>query len=109
MLCLFIYSTVVAQIDLIALIAVLIAIGGFIINLISVKQSTKKAKAEHDDKYVSKELLSEKIIAMNVKVISIGKEVDELKRDNQREHDDIKREFVQRLDFIFEWIKEKSK
>lgn len=109
MLCLYFISATTAQIDLWPLLGFLGLVAGIVLNTISVRQSIKKAKIEHDDKYVSKELLNEKTIGMNVQILSISKEVDELKKDNQREHDALKKEFVERLNYIFEWIKEKSK
>lgn len=108
MLCLFIYSANVAQIELWPLLGFLGLVVGIVINAISLKQSIKKSKAEHDDKFVGKELLNEKLIGMNVQVLSISKEVDELKRDNQREHDEIKRDLLKRLDQIWNWIEKRG-
>jgi len=108
MLCVFTYSMVVAQVEVWALMSFLVALCGAIVSIISVRQSIKKAKSEHEDSFARKELLNEKIIAVNLQIMSINKEVDELKRDNQREHDAIKKEFVERVNMIFEWIKQKS-
>lgn len=107
MLCLFIYSTV-AQIELWPLLGFAGMVVGIVLNAISVRQSIKKAKIEHDDKYVSKELLNEKIIGINMKVMSITKEVDELKKDNQREHDQLKKDFNDTVNRIWDWIQKRA-
>jgi uncharacterized protein YbjQ (UPF0145 family) len=49
-----------------------------------------------------------KIDIMDTKITSIQREVYDNKRDNQREHDAIKEEFLSRVNMIFEWIKSKS-
>jgi hypothetical protein len=100
MLCLFIYSTVVAQVDIMALSAILLAAGGFVLNLVSTKQSVKKAKAEHDEKFASKEFVNEKIKVIDVQLTLIDKEMCADRATNLREHDSIKTEFVRQVEGV---------
>jgi hypothetical protein len=55
-----------------------------------------------------KTYIDTKIDIMDLRTTGIEKEISELKRDNQREHDMIKRDFVERVDMIFNWIKKNS-
>lgn len=105
----FIVSAVVAQIDLLAFIAILIAVAGAIINLIALKMSARKANQEHEDKFVRQEILTEKLNGMNTQICSIVKEVNELKHDNQREHDQLKKDFNDTVNRIWDWIQKRAK
>lgn len=100
MLCIFIFSTVVAQIDLMALFAILIAAIGLVLNFVATKQSVKKAKIEHDEKFATKEFVNEKIKVVDVQLTLIDKEMCSDRATNLREHDSIKTEFVRQVEGV---------
>lgn len=52
--------------------------------------------------------IDQQISMMNIYVSNIEREVAELKKDNQREHDEIKRDLLNRLDQIWNWIQKKG-
>jgi hypothetical protein len=54
------------------------------------------------------EYVDNKMKVFDIRLTSLEKEVDDNKKDNQREHDAIKQEFVDRVNMIFEWIKRKA-
>lgn len=49
-----------------------------------------------------------KINVMNVRMTNLEKEVEDNKSDYHRERDEMKKEFIERVNFIWEWIKDKS-
>lgn len=79
----------------------------------------KKAKKEEDDEIASKEYVDNKIETVNLNMknikdtiktnkIAMDKTIEEHLNINLREHDAIKKEFISKVDMIFDWIKEKS-
>lgn len=100
MLCILTYTAVVAQVDIVALIAICVAIGAFVLNLISVKQTAKKMNAEHDDKFATKELLSERLKSVDMQLTLIDKEISADRATNLREHDSIKTDFVRQIESV---------
>lgn len=102
------HQATLAQIDFLGLFAMLIAIIGTLISFFSLKQAIKKAQSEHEETFAKKELMIEKFVAMNLQVMAVNKEVDELKKDNRREHDELKKEFIERLNMIWDWIQKKA-
>lgn len=49
-----------------------------------------------------------KMNVMDIRMANLEKEVSDNKADNQREHDEMKKEFIHRVDQIWNWIKDKA-
>jgi len=100
MLCLFLVTSLPAQIELWPLLGFVGVVITIILNAVSVRQSIKRAKIEHDEKFATKELLDEKIKVVDIQITLMDKEICADRATNLREHDSIKKDIDSKLDSI---------
>lgn len=94
----FIYTTVaeVSKGDY----AIFLAFIGIIINFFALRQSIIKNRREHEERYVTKEQLNEKLKIVDVQLTLIDKDACKDRENNIREHDSIKKDIDSKLDSI---------
>lgn len=94
--------------NVIAGLAVIIALAGTIISYYAVKLSRDKFIQENKEKMASKVFVYDKISKVDADVVNVRKELDDHKYNNEREHDGLKTDIDRKLDLIIELVKSKS-
>lgn len=86
----------------------MIALFGSIISFGSLKLMRTKMIQENKDKMASKIFVREEVTKIEIQTLSVGKQLDDHKHNNEREHDNIRKEVSEKLDLIIELVKSKS-